>query len=519
MDNAQKFENDDWQKLSLISIAYFTASSIFKFANNFLYMLPIIALNFSKIKEQPLIILAVALAILVIFTFIGLLNYLFYKFRVTDERIEIKQGIFNKSHIDLPFERIQNVKLSQPLYYRISNYSCIELDTAGSAKQEAKIVALKTSQAEQLRIRVLETARDTHSIESTSTDENEADNSGIKSGITDEVVLNRRSIKDLIIHGITNNRIWIFLGALAPFYNSISDGLSQAVESIGFDIEAYFSLETQAWWEFGLHVLSLAMLIMLVIVLLSVVGAILMFYKYTLSKTKDRYIRRSGLLTKHEVSMKLSRIQLMVQAQDWLDVLLGRVNLSFEQNKSGTSNPNNRGEHMANKLLVPSVTVAESLALMKDAMPRQSLGDQIFKSISKRFILRGILLIVLPITGLLFAILPLDEIAPYFIIAVVSSLLTGLVVLRWKRWGYNFDSEHIYIRKGLLGVDYYCFPIYKAQQAQFKQSIFTRPHHLAGLTVVLASGSHKIPYMPADEVRSIVNSILDLLVTDKRSWM
>jgi putative membrane protein len=261
------------------------------------------------------------------------------------------------------------------------------------------------------------------------------------------------------------------------------------------------------------------MLIMLVIVLLSVVGAILMFYKYTLSKTKDRYIRRSGLLTKHEVSMKLSRIQLMVQAQDWLDVLLGRVNLSFEQNKSGTSNPNNRGEHMANKLLVPSVTVAESLALMKDAMPRQSLGDQIFKSISKRFILRGILLIVLPITGLLFAILPLDEIAPYFIIAVVSSLLTGLVVLRWKRWGYNFDSEHIYIRKGLLGVDYYCFPIYKAQQAQFKQSIFTRPHHLAGLTVVLASGSHKIPYMPADEVRSIVNSILDLLVTDKRSWM
>jgi putative membrane protein len=64
------------------------------------------------------------------------------------------------------------------------------------------------------------------------------------------------------------------------------------------------------------------MLIMLVIVSLSVVGAILMFYKYTLSKTQVRYILGSGLLTKHEVSMKLSRIQIMVQAQDWLDVLL-----------------------------------------------------------------------------------------------------------------------------------------------------------------------------------------------------
>jgi putative membrane protein len=129
-------------------------------------------------------------------------------------------------------------------------------------------------------------------------------------------------MRDLVIHGLTNNHIWIFLGALAPFYNAISDFLPKFFESLGFDAEVYFSLETQAWWKFGLHVLSVAMLIMLVIVSLSVVGAILMFYKYTLSKTQVRYILGSGLLTKHEVSMKLSRIQIMVQAQDWLDVLL-----------------------------------------------------------------------------------------------------------------------------------------------------------------------------------------------------
>jgi putative membrane protein len=515
MDSLQSLENDDWQRLSPISIVYFTVSSIFKFANNFLYMLPVIAINFSKIKEQPLIVVAVALGIFILFAFVGLFNYLFYWFKVTNERVEIKQGVFKKSHIDLPFERIQNVKLSQPLYYRISDYSCIELDTAGSAKQEAKIVALKTSQAQQLRLKVLETVKSSQTLESAT----QAESTLASGSVSDEVVLNRRSMKDLVIHGVTNNRIWIFLGALAPFYNAISDSIATVFESIGFDIEAYFSLKTQAWWEFGLHVLSLAMLIMLVIVLLSVLGAILMFYKYTLSKTKDRYIRRSGLLTKHEVSMKLSRIQLMVQAQDWLDVLLGRVNLSFEQNTSGANNANNPGQHMANKLLVPSVTIFESLALMKNAMPGQSLGEQVFKSISKRFILRGVLLIALPISALLFVILPKDEGIPYLIITTVFVLTSGFVALRWKRWGYSFDGEYIYIRKGLLGVNYYCFPISKTQQAQFKQSVFIRPYKLAVLQIVLASGAHKIPYMPADEVRAIVNSILDLLVSDKRSWM
>jgi len=36
--------------------------------------------------------------------------------------------------------------------------------------------------------------------------------------------------------------------------------------------------------------------------LFSVTGAIFSFYGYTLSKVEGRYIRRSGLFTKHEVS-------------------------------------------------------------------------------------------------------------------------------------------------------------------------------------------------------------------------
>lgn len=505
-------QNGEWNRLSPISILYFTVNSIFVFANTLFYLIPVLALNFNRIKEQPLIIVAVASTVLLLFLVMGVMNYWFYRFRVGANRIEIKQGVFKKSHIDLPFERIQNVKLSQPLYYRINDYSCIELDTAGSAKQEAKIVALKTHVAEEFKLKILETANELQ------TDEKVAGE--IINKASNEVILNRRRMRDLVIHGLTNNRIWIFLGALAPFYNAISDVLAQFFESIGFDAEAYFSIETQAWWELGLHVLSIAMLIMLIVVLLSVVGAILMFYKYTLSKTSDRYIRRSGLLTKHEVSMKLSRIQIMVQAQDWLDLVLGRVNLSFEQNTSGAANATKSGQHMSNKLLVPSVTVDESRALMQDAMPTQKLGEQTFMPISKRYILRSFLFIAFPIAALVFiAMFQKEPITALVSAFIVLGFITALSVIRWKRWGYSYDNEYFYLRKGFLGVDYYCFPMHKVQQVQLKQNIFIRQYRLATLKIVLASGAKFVPYMPVKEVQSIINRILSQLVVDKRSWM
>jgi putative membrane protein len=210
----------------------------------------------------------------------------------------------------------------------------------------------------------------------------------------------------------------------------------------------------------------------------------------------------------------------MVQAQDWLDLILGRVNLSFEQNTSGAANANKSGEHMANKLLVPSVTVDESLALMQDAMPTQKLGAQTFKPISKRYILRSFLFIALPVAALLFiAMFQKEPMTASVSAAVVLGIITALSLIRWKRWGYSYDNEYFYLRKGFLGVNYYCFPMHKVQQVQFKQNIFIRQYRLATLKMVLASGAKFVPYMPAKEVQSITNRILSQLVVDKRSWM
>ncbi|MEE3129979.1 MAG: PH domain-containing protein, partial [Pseudomonadota bacterium] len=340
----------------------------------------------------------------------------------------------------------------------------------------------------------------------------------VDSSHSNEEVLNRRSVKDIIIHGITNNRVWIILGAAAPFYDDVFGLVSEWLADKGLQLNQLVGEQTVAWWQFGLYAFVILMMLMALVALLSVGGALFTFYGYTLSRTGDRYIRRSGLLNKLEVSMRASRIQMITAKQDWLDKILKRVNLYFEQNSTA-------GQQMQelmspNKLIVPSVTEDEAFALSQEVMPGCDLRGQDYQTISKRFI-----------TFWLLAGWTLPFIT-FFTIGAVSShldiMLGSLVVfsavsllltLRWWRWGIAYDSKYVYIRRGRIGIDYQCFEPYKAQQVIVKQSVFMKRRKQATVKFVLASGAVTVPFLPEDYVNKLADSVLFEVESTRRSWM
>jgi putative membrane protein len=516
--NLTRTHTQEWSRVSPLAILYFFTKTVYGLVSGVLiYTLPAFAAGYSTIKENPVYL---ALGLIAFFTLIlinSIAKYWFYLYKFTDERVEIKQGVFKKSHLDLPFKKIQNVKVIQPFYYRFNQYSFIELDTAGSAQQEAKIVALPLRLAESFKQMILQIKT------------NEPANTLNKeSGCVEvhqdkETLLNERSLMDLVIHGISNNRVWIFLGFLAPFYNAIGENIGLALESVGIDLMAYLDYESLSVGLFILHVLSLVMLVMLVVVSFSVIGSIFVFYKYKLSRLGDRYIRRSGLLTKHEVSMRLSRIQVAVQQQDWLDLIIQRTNLRFEQNMNMPVGGGQAGNiNNASKLIVPSVTITESAALIQDAFNVKRFDSIVFTRISKRLIIRILAFPIMPILVLVNAVVLQSgetTILGWAILSMFNTLLVGLVYLRWWRWGYHFEKGFIYIRKGLIGVNYYVFPIGKTQQVVYEQSVFMRPHNLADINYILASGFHKVPLIPEYLAREQANRALLLVARDKPVWM
>jgi putative membrane protein len=523
---------DEWQRLSLISILYFTIRNFTNSAQVLIYSIPALAISFNIWDNLLSPEVLIGAGILFLSTSVsGVISFLMYKFRVHNQHVEIHHGVFQRRYTNLPLWRIQNVKIERPFYYRPFGYALVVLDTAGSGKEEAKIVAVPEDYAEALKKQVLyEKAlhdegdldclpnEDLSDEQSSSFPTPRTRAKAVDSSHPNEEVLNRRSVKDIIIHGITNNRVWIILGAAAPFYDDVFGLVSEWLADKGLQLNQLVGEQTVAWWQFGLYAFVILMMLMALVALLSVGGALFTFYGYTLSRTGDRYIRRSGLLNKLEVSMRASRIQMITAKQDWLDKILKRVNLYFEQNSTA-------GQQMQelmspNKLIVPSVTEDEAFALSQEVMPGCDLRGQDYQTISKRFI-----------TFWLLAGWTLPFIT-FFTIGAVSShldiMLGSLVVfsavsllltLRWWRWGIAYDSKYVYIRRGRIGIDYQCFEPYKAQQVIVKQSVFMKRRKQATVKFVLASGAVTVPFLPEDYVNKLADSVLFEVESTRRSWM
>lgn len=523
---------DEWQRLSLISILYFTIRNFTNSAQVLIYSIPALAISFNIWDNLLSPEVLIGAGILFLSTSVsGVISFLMYKFRVHNQHVEIHHGVFQRRYTNLPLWRIQNVKIERPFYYRPFGYALVVLDTAGSGKEEAKIVAVPEGYAEALKKQVLyEKAlhdegdldclpnEDLSDEQSSSFPTPRTRAKAVDSSHSNEEVLNRRSVKDIIIHGITNNRVWIILGAAAPFYDDVFGLVSEWLADKGLQLNQLVGEQTVAWWQFGLYAFVILMMLMALVALLSVGGALFTFYGYTLSRTGDRYIRRSGLLNKLEVSMRASRIQMITAKQDWLDKILKRVNLYFEQNSTA-------GQQMQelmspNKLIVPSVTEDEAFALSQEVMPGCDLRGQDYQTISKRFI-----------TFWLLAGWTLPFIT-FFTIGAVSShldiMLGSLVVfsavsllltLRWWRWGIAYDSKYVYIRRGRIGIDYQCFEPYKAQQVIVKQSVFMKRRKQATVKFVLASGAVTVPFLPEDYVNKLADSVLFEVESTRRSWM
>jgi len=158
-----------WLKLSPVAIIYFAVQFVKDVGNNLIYLLPAILVGYNQFSENGLAIISGLAALLLFVAISALLKFYFYQYRLTDGRVQIHSGVFQKNHIDLPFERIQNVRFEQPIFYRPSNHVCMLLDTAGSSKLEAKIIALSKGVAESLKQEVL-----SHKTEQASSAETES---------------------------------------------------------------------------------------------------------------------------------------------------------------------------------------------------------------------------------------------------------------------------------------------------------------------------------------------------------
>ena len=536
MAKESKKDGPGWVRLAPIALLYFSVSTLRQvFSGNYLYaLIPSLLVVWRVISERPWLWLPALALLIALLVLAGWLQFIHYRFRLSPGRVEIRSGVIAKKHLDLPHDRIQNVRFVQPLYYRLSDHLCVELDTAGSDGQEARLVALPRGRAEELKRGVLQrTGTETRpgdddinsSIDGIATAPvirtaaGEAD-SHADGNDAAEIELKTRRLSDLVIHGLSSNRIGVILVLLGGLLSQSSSLVRDYLESIGL-INA--PLDETPWLMVVGFLTASILVAMLVLPLFSVLGAIVSFHGYRLSRAGDRYIRRSGLFTRHEVSMRLRRLQQVELRRNWLNLILGRADLRFEQFDTDASL--NAASSPRDSFLVPALRPDEAYALIDDALPDNRLQQASYRPISKFYIfywcrfwcaLFGLTALAFHLSGFPY----LTRLLPYIPLALLLS--AALSVLRWRRYGYAADRDFLYLRQGLFGLRYRCLPLHKIQQTGISQTFLQRRRGLCDLDLDRAGGNVLALYLsfvPERFGRGLVDWILYRIEAERRPWM
>ena len=151
-------EFDRWRRTSPFAVVFFVRETIEQ-VRFYGQLLATLGLAFLLVRARELAGELIPVAILVIVV-IAVLRYWFFRFRITEDRILIRQGVLKKTALDLPLDRIQAVNVERSLTDRMLGLVKVSVDTAGSGAVEAVIPAVKGAFADRVRAQVAAARRD-----------------------------------------------------------------------------------------------------------------------------------------------------------------------------------------------------------------------------------------------------------------------------------------------------------------------------------------------------------------------
>ncbi|HUF72966.1 MAG TPA: PH domain-containing protein [Gammaproteobacteria bacterium] len=512
MGEAAGFVPYEWHRLSAWSIVHFAQKAVVQNVSALIYAGGPATFGASQWGSTAFA-WSVPIAILVFVLIGSMIAYVFFRYRIVGDSIQIKRGALFKKHLNLSFHRIQNVSIEHPFYFRPLGRVTLKIDSAGAAEEEVNVAALMRTQGEAARDYILRQKRKLDPA--AGTDEHlEQEAAGSEEG----TVFYRRSLSDLVVHGLTNNRSFILIAGVFGFLVQSGFSLADLAERLGIDFDVVIG---------GLSLVRLAMLVVFsfiaavgIIALLSVVVSIVTYYGFSMSRTTDSLTIRRGLLTKHEIHVKKSRIQTITLRQDWLDRLLGRRNIILERitHSRGQNDPSALQKR---RIFVPSARVHETPTVTDEILPGCRVEELSYTPISIRWLYKySAIVSALYVAGLAAAVALPDSLSwTIAAVLVLWPLHVLLLYLSWKRGGLAIDHDVVVARSGTIGIDYRLFAADKIQDVTHIQSVLMRRHDLSSIKFHTASTAIKVPYMPTAFLQKVVDYCAFRVESTSRSWM
>jgi putative membrane protein len=456
---------------------------------------------------------AMLLAALSVNLCISLIRYFTFSYRLHGDELVTVQGILERTERHIPLERVQDIRIEQGVLHRVFGVVDVHVETAGGKGPEASLSVLSRDEAERLRRAVFERPRGAPG---------QVHSPAMLLPTAD--VVRQLRVGELALAGLTSNRmasvlvfffaIWALADDLLPkdVYERVAATALQQVR-----ILAKQDARTAA-----LVVLIGAMAILSVCVCLSVVGSVVLFYGFTLSRRGEDLHRAYGLLTRRSSSLPRRRIQVLEIEEGLLRRLFGLATLRADT--AGGAGAEEPGAGAGGRdVLLPVLRREEVDRFLPLFLPDLEAGAAEWRRVSRRAIGRGtrkaaFFVVVLTAAALLFhrhwvGLWPMCLIAPAYAINVA----------RYRHLGYLRGDRYFRTRRGWLSRSTHVVPVRNAQTIVLRQSPFDRRLGLATLIVDTAgqnytNGGPRISNLPADEAAALARSLAHQAARTRYRW-
>ena len=439
------------------------------------------------------------LATAALFVLLAISTFIYWRrfeYRVGTNEIRIDSGILSRTHRSIPFDRVQDVDISQGPLARLLGLAQVKFETGGSAGQEEGVLpAITLERAGELR-ELVRARRSSAAVAQADAEQQE------------QPPVYSMGPKRLLLAGLFNFSLAVF---------AVLFGFSQTMgDVVGFDP---FSRSFWRWMlsasvpvqQFILAnqiVTAIAGLLSLVAIGIGtgIVRTALRDWRFRLDKSGAGLRRRRGLLTLTDVTLPLRRAQAAIVGTGPVRDRFGWRELKLQ---SLARDEGGSGDHV----LAPLARDEEVGAILAALGWRPLPGEIDWKRVSSAFAW----VLTIAVAPLLLLAAAQMLFMPLIGAAMLVAICGGVALrwLAWRRTGFALDSDRLLIRSGWWRRRVLVLPIRRIQSIDLSQNFISRWFGTAWLTFGVAGGSgfaaHEIPALKEEKASALREQLLSSL--------
>ncbi len=467
-------------------------------------VIPAIAIAFSGVGGGGRFVLAigVGMAAIVIGSLITYLGWRRFTYLVGEADIRVESGILTRQARSIPYERIQDVSLAEPLLARLFGLVAVKFETGAGGGEDISLSYVTAAEAERLRHLVRERR-----------EENAAGNVALAGGTS--ALAEEPAGEQLFAMGPHRLVTFgLFEFSLAVF--AVLFGLLQYADSL-VDLSIWDVRVWEAWLsEQGTWVARLGPAAQMVGAIIGLITLILIGFLtglartiarewgFVLERTPRGFRRRRGLFTRTDVVMPAHRVQALHIGTGLVRYRFGWHSLSFVS----LAQDNESASHD----VAPFATMAEIAPIAAAAgfrLPDAGTQWQRASTAYRNDRILGAAAILAVIAAVLAIFAPFG----WFLIPIgIALVATAINLYEWEfRRRHAIDETQVYAMHGLLAPQSEIGKRLKLHSVEVAQGPIARLRGYATLHLGLAGGVLAIHGLPLARAWELRRTVLDTM--------